>query len=146
MADEQELWEQIAERKEAVLATIRRDGRPQLSNVLYVWDATESVARVSTTAQRAKARNLRRDPRATLYVAGEHFWSFAVGDCDCEIVGPTTSPGDDAARELLAVHGAFYDGLEEESFFKEMIDAERLVLRLRVTHVYGVLMERPPTG
>jgi PPOX class probable F420-dependent enzyme len=144
MADEQKLWDLIAERKEGVLATIRRDGRPQLSNILYVWDADERVARISTTARRAKARNLRRDPRATLYVPGGHFWSFAVADGDCELIGPTTSPGDEAGRELLSVHSAFYAELDEEEFFKQMIDDERLVVRLRATHTYGVLVDRPP--
>lgn len=144
MADEQKLWDLIGERKEGVLATIRRDGRPQLSNILYVWDPAERVARISTTAPRAKARNLRRDPRATLYVPGEHFWSFAVADGECELIGPTTSPGDEAGRELLAVHSAFYDELDEQEFFKQMIDNERLVVRLRATHVYGVMIDRPP--
>jgi PPOX class probable F420-dependent enzyme len=144
MADEQMLWNLIAGRKEAALATIRRDGRPQLSNILYVWDPTQRVARISTTAKRAKARNLRRDPRGTLYVPGDHFWSFAVGDGDAELLGPTSSPGDDAGRELLAVHSAFYDGLEEDAFYEQMIEAERLVIRLRITHVYGLVMDRPP--
>jgi PPOX class probable F420-dependent enzyme len=146
MAEEQRLWDLIGQRKEAALATIRRDGRPQLSNIMYVWDAEERLARISTTASRAKARNLRRDPRGTLYVPGDHFWSFAVGDADCEIVGPTTTPGDEAGQALLAVHSAFYDGLEEDRFFREMVEAERLVLRLRVTHVYGLVMDRPPGG
>jgi PPOX class probable F420-dependent enzyme len=144
MAEEHVLWELIATRKEAALATIRRDGRPQLSNILYVWDATQRVARISTTATRAKARNLRRDPRGTLYVPGDHFWSFAVGDGEAELVGPTTSPGDEAGRELLSVHSTFYEGLDEDAFYEQMIQAERLVIRLRITHVYGVVMERPP--
>jgi PPOX class probable F420-dependent enzyme len=144
MADEQKLWDLIAARHQAVLATIRRDGRPQMSNILYVWDPAARVARISTTASRAKARNLRRDPRATLNVPGEHFWSFAVADGDCELIGPTTSPGDEAGRELLAVHSAFYDDLEEDQFFQQMIDNERLVIRLQATHVYGVMIDHPP--
>jgi PPOX class probable F420-dependent enzyme len=144
MIDEETLLGVIAGHREAVLATIRSDGRPQLSNILYTWDASSRTARVSTTATRAKARNLRRDPRASLYVAGEHFWTYVVGDCDAEIIGPTTEPGDEAGRELLKLHGAFYDGLEEEPFFREMIEHERLVLRLVVSHVYGLVMDSPP--
>jgi PPOX class probable F420-dependent enzyme len=52
----------VAGTRQGVLATIAADGRPQLSNVLYVWDAGQRVARISTTADRVKARNLRRDP------------------------------------------------------------------------------------
>jgi PPOX class probable F420-dependent enzyme len=70
----------IAENREGVLATIAADGRPQLSNVLYTWDAGERIARISTTADRAKARNLERDPRAALHVSGDHFWQYAVAE------------------------------------------------------------------
>jgi PPOX class probable F420-dependent enzyme len=98
----------IAGRREGVLATIKRDGRPQLSNVLYVWDAETQTARISTTADRVKARNLARDPRASLYVPGEHFWAFAVAEGAVTIVGPSVTPGDEAGRELLTVHSVFY--------------------------------------
>jgi PPOX class probable F420-dependent enzyme len=134
----------IAAQREAVLATIKRDGRPQLSNVLYVWDADERTVRISTTADRAKAVNLRRDPRASLYVGGSHFWTYVVAEADAEIIGPTTEPGDEAGRELLAVHSAFYGDLDEEQFFQEMVDNQRLVVRLRVERTYGLVMDAPP--
>jgi PPOX class probable F420-dependent enzyme len=134
----------IAAQREAVLATIKRDGRPQLSNVLYVWDADEHVARISTTADRAKAVNLSRDPRVSLYVGGGHFWTYVVGEGNADIVGPTTTPGDEAGRELLAVHSVFYGELDEEQFFQEMVDNQRLVVRLRVERTYGLVMDAPP--
>jgi PPOX class probable F420-dependent enzyme len=146
MSQEDKLLEVVASARQAVLATIRRNGRPQLSNVLYTWDPQQRTARISTTAGRAKAKNLRRDPRAALYVPGAHFWAYVVADADAELIGPTTTPGDDAGRELLEVHGAFYDGLEEEPFFHEMIENERLVIRLRVSHVYGLVLDTPPGG
>jgi PPOX class probable F420-dependent enzyme len=144
MSQDDKLLEVVAGSREAVLATIRANGRPQLSNVLYTWDPQERTARISTTAVRAKAKNLRRDPRAALYVPGSHFWSYVVADADAELLGPTTSPGDEAGRELLEVHGAFYDGLEEEPFFREMVEHERLVIRLRVSHLYGLVLDTPP--
>jgi hypothetical protein len=56
-----------------------------------------------------------------------------------------TTPGDGACRELLAVHSAFYGEMEdEEAFSRQMIDAQRLVVRLRVTRVYGVVLDKPP--
>jgi hypothetical protein len=43
------------------------------------------------------------------------------------------------------VHSAFYGELEdEEAFSRQMIEAQRLVVRLRVTHVYGIILEHPP--
>lgn len=68
------LWQLVASRAQGVLATINKDGSPQLSNVLYVPDAADRLVRISTTADRVKARNLRRDPRAVLHVAGDDFW------------------------------------------------------------------------
>jgi PPOX class probable F420-dependent enzyme len=98
------MLEVIATHREGVLATINRDGRPQLSNVLYAWDPQERTARISTTADRLKARNLIRDPRGCLYVVGAHFWTYVVADGEAEIVGPTTAAGDAAGRELFEVH------------------------------------------
>jgi PPOX class probable F420-dependent enzyme len=144
MSQEDKLLDVVAANREAVLATIRANGRPQLSNILYAWDPQERIARISTTAPRAKAKNLRRDPRAALYVAGSHFWTYVVADADAELLGPTTTPGDEAGRELLKVHGAFYEGLEEEPFFREMVENERLVIRLRVSHIYGLVLDTPP--
>ena len=59
----------------------RSDGRPQLSNVLH-YVGEDGVVRVSTTADRAKYANLRRQPWAALHVDGSSFWSYAVLECD----------------------------------------------------------------
>jgi PPOX class probable F420-dependent enzyme len=144
MSDEAKLLEVLAGSREGVLATIRASGLPQLSNILYIWDPAQRMARISTTAVRAKAKNLRRDPRASLYVPGSHFWSYVVAEADAELRGPTTEPGDEAGRELLEVHSAFYEKLDEQSFFREMVDNQRLVIRLRVSHLYGVVRDAPP--
>ena len=66
----------LAENRWGVLATIKRDGRPQLSNVGYAWDG--GLLRVSVTADRAKTRNLQRDPRVTLHVASKDFWTWVA--------------------------------------------------------------------
>jgi hypothetical protein len=63
MPDEQQLLDLIASNSQGILAGVTRAGYPHLTNVLYVWDAAELVARVSTTADRVKGRILRRNPR-----------------------------------------------------------------------------------
>jgi PPOX class probable F420-dependent enzyme len=127
-----------------VLATIAADGRPQLSNVLYVWDAGERVARISTTADRAKARNLSRDPRAALHVSGGHFWQYAVADGPVTLSDVASEPGDEATRELLAMHAVHLGAQDEDDFFGKMIAAGRLVVRLHVRRVYGIKLDKPP--
>ncbi|HEY5318111.1 MAG TPA: PPOX class F420-dependent oxidoreductase [Solirubrobacteraceae bacterium] len=144
MADEQQLLDLIASTNEAVLAGVTRAGYPHLTNVLYVWNAEERIARVSTTADRVKGKILRRDPHAALHVSGPHFWSYAVAECDAETSEIAATPGDDACRELLEVHSAFYGELDEEPFFGQMIEARRLVVRLQVRRVYGVILDKPP--
>ena len=58
----------LADLHRGVLATLRRDGRPQLSNVAYHAVASTGLVRVSTRDPLAKTRNLRRDPRVSLHV------------------------------------------------------------------------------
>jgi PPOX class probable F420-dependent enzyme len=145
MPDEQPLLNVIAENRQGILAAVTRAGYPHLTNVLYVWDADERTARVSTTADRVKGRILQRDPRAALHVPGAHFWSYAVAECDAELSAVARIAGDEASRELLEVHSAFYGEIEDEpAFYTQMVNAKRLVVRLRVRRVYGVLLDNPP--
>ena len=58
----------LAESRLGVLATIKSDGRPQLSPVTPFYDQAAGIIYVSMTEGRAKTANLRRDPRATLEV------------------------------------------------------------------------------
>ena len=51
--------ELIAGQRQGVLVTLRKDGRPQLSNVNYAWYPEEQTIRVSTTDDRAKIGNMR---------------------------------------------------------------------------------------
>jgi PPOX class probable F420-dependent enzyme len=147
MADEQQLLQLIASSQQGILAVITRAGYPHLTNVLYVWDPQERIARVSTTADRVKGRILQRDRHAALHVPGAHFWSYAVAECDAQTSEVATTPGDEACRELLEVHSAFYGGgLDEQAFFSQMIEARRLVVRLHVRRLYGVVLAAPPGG
>jgi nitroimidazol reductase NimA-like FMN-containing flavoprotein (pyridoxamine 5'-phosphate oxidase superfamily) len=60
--------ELIAGSRIGILATIKRDGRPQLSPVQPYYDRAAGIIYVSMTEGRAKTANLRRDPRASLEV------------------------------------------------------------------------------
>ncbi len=56
----------LAERRNAVVAGIRRDGRPHLSPNWFCWDGQRFY--VSTTRSRGKYAIFRRDPRAQLLI------------------------------------------------------------------------------
>jgi PPOX class probable F420-dependent enzyme len=68
--DRDGLLEFLRPRHNAILVTHRADGAPQLSPVSYGIDASGRIV-VSTYPQRAKARNLRRDPRASACVLSD---------------------------------------------------------------------------
>jgi PPOX class probable F420-dependent enzyme len=58
---------------QAVLATFRGDGRPQMSPVTVAVDADGYVL-VSTREAAVKTKNLRRDPRVSLCVLSDNFY------------------------------------------------------------------------
>ena len=66
-------------RHDGMLATIKRDGRPQLSNILYFLDDDGRI-KISVTQTRAKTLNLRRDPRASLHVQGRDRYEYLVAE------------------------------------------------------------------
>src|SRR6201996_1112240 len=144
MATEIQLRSLIAAGREGVLGTINRSGLPQLSNVLYLPGADGRAARISTTADRLKARNLARDPRAVLHVTGADFWAYAVAEGRVTLTPPAAEPGDEACRELLDVHSAFYGPQDDNAFLSEMIAGQRLVIRLSLDRVYGVITSGGP--
>ncbi len=74
----------IRDHPHGILATTRRDGRPQLSPVLVAVD-DDGALLISTREPAAKTRNLRRHPRATLLALSEGFFGAWV-----TVDGPVT--------------------------------------------------------
>jgi PPOX class probable F420-dependent enzyme len=68
--DRAELLEFLRPRHRGMLATTRRDGRPQLSPVTCGVDADDRIV-VSTYPTRAKTANARHDPRVSICVQSE---------------------------------------------------------------------------
>jgi PPOX class probable F420-dependent enzyme len=121
------------------LATIRRDGRPQLSNINYCFDPEQGLIRVSLTDGRAKVANMRRDARATLLVNASSGWHFAVADATVELSAVAAAPDDAAVEELIEVY-RLVSGQEHpdwDDYRRAMVEDRRLVGRLNVTHLYG---------
>ncbi|HWD53344.1 MAG TPA: PPOX class F420-dependent oxidoreductase [Acidimicrobiales bacterium] len=56
----------LLEAQVATLATVGRDGRPQLSEVWFL--AEDDRVRISLNTSRQKTKNLRRDPICTLLI------------------------------------------------------------------------------
>jgi PPOX class probable F420-dependent enzyme len=126
-------------RRQGVLTTIRSSGRPQLSNIAYTL-GDDDVARISVTDSRAKTKNLRRGPRASLYVAGDDFWSYVVLDGTAELTPVAADPADKTVDELVAVYRAVAgEHPDWGEFRRDMVANSRLVIRLRFGHAYGMV-------
>ena len=122
-----------------VLATIKRDGRPQLSNVSYHFDPREVVVRVSITEPRAKTRNLRRDPRASLLVDSDDGWSYAVAEGTAELTPPAAAPDDATVEALIALYRDIAGEHPDWDEYREaMVTDRRVLLTLPISHVYGM--------
>jgi PPOX class probable F420-dependent enzyme len=127
------------DRRNAVLATSKRDGRPQLSNISYHF-GDDGLIRISITDGRAKAANLRRDPRASLHVSRDDFWAYVVIEGDAELT-PVAAQTDDETTEQLV---AYYRDVAGEhpdwdDYRRAMVADRRLLVLLRPTYAYGML-------
>lgn len=134
------LLELASGRDVGVLATIKRDGRPQLSNVNYALDVESRAVRMSVTDDRAKVRNLRRDPRASLFVSSTDGWSYAVLEGTVELSPVAASTDDDAVDELVELYRDIRgeDHPDWAEYREAMVADKRLVARLLIEHTYGI--------
>jgi PPOX class probable F420-dependent enzyme len=124
---------------QSVLTTIRRDGKPQLSNVVHTV-RDDGVIVVSTTTDRAKYHNLRREPWAALKVDGKNFWSYAVIEADVTFSDVATDPDDSAVDELVAYYRAISgEHSDWDDYRRAMVAEHRVVARLTPTRAYGSL-------
>jgi PPOX class probable F420-dependent enzyme len=132
--------ELIGARRQGVLVTLRKDGWPQLSNVNYGWDAQSQTIRISTTDDRAKTHNLRRDPRASFHVASDDFWSYVVVDGHAELSAVAQDPNDAAVGELIELYRAVQgEHPDWDDYRAAMVRDRRLVVRLLAERAYGAV-------
>lgn len=137
------LLELLAGHTVGVLATIKRDGRPQLSNVVYHLDRERNLLRVSVAEDRAKTANLRRDPRASLSVSSADGWAYTVVEGDAELSPTAAEPDDATVDELVGVYRALRgEHPDWDDYRRAMVAERRIVLRLVIRRLYGL----PPSS
>jgi PPOX class probable F420-dependent enzyme len=129
----------IAGNSLGVLATLKRDGRPQLSNVSYHFDPRALTISVSITEPRAKTRNLRRDPRTALHVTSDDGWAYAVAEGDAVLTPPAADPDDDTVEGLIALYRDISgEHPDWDDYRRAMVDDRRVLMTLPISHVYGM--------
>lgn len=120
-----------------VLATVKADGRPQLSNIMF-GIGPDGIVRISVTATRAKTANMRRDPRVSLHVTAADFWSYVVIEGDAELTPVAADPHDATVDELVALYRELQGEHPDWAEYRAaMVADERLVVRLAPTRAYG---------
>lgn len=127
----------LAERHWGVLTTLKAsDGRPQLSNVAYA--VIDGRVRVSVTDGRAKTANLRRDPRVSLHVTSEDFWTYVVAEGTAALTPVAAEPGDATTTALLELYEAIRGEPhpEPDDFLAAMVDERRLQITFTPEHLY----------
>ena len=130
----------LAEHRWGVLATVQRDGRPQLSNVGYAYDPAQRLFRVSVTADRAKTKNLQADPRVTLHVASKDFWTWVAVEGTAELTPVAADPHDAAVEELVTYYrGVSGEHQDWDEYRAAMVADRRLVVRFTPERTYGQL-------
>ena len=129
----------IADNSLGVLATIKRDGRPQLSNVTYHFDPRTLAIEISVTEPRAKTRNLRRDPRASLLVSSDDGWSYAVAEGTAMLSPPAAAPDDETVESLVTLYrNVAGEHPDWDEYREAMVVDRRVLVRLRIGHLYGM--------
>ncbi|MEU3620834.1 pyridoxamine 5'-phosphate oxidase [Amycolatopsis coloradensis] len=99
--DDAALSDFLAEHTFGALATLKRDGRPHLSTVVYDWNPETREIRISTTEDRLKVRQIRNNPHASLYVSSADHWTFAVVEGEAELSEVVRTPEDPDERRLF---------------------------------------------
>jgi PPOX class probable F420-dependent enzyme len=121
-----------------VLVTLKRDGRPQLSNVAHKLDEAGEVLRISVTDDRAKTRNLRRDPRASYHVTTPDLGAYVVVEGTATVSDVATDPHDATVDELVQLYRDIAgEHPDWDEYRAAMVADKRVVVRLAVEHVYG---------
>ena len=114
----------------AVLATMRRDGTPQMSPVTASVDA-EGYVVVSSRETAVKTKNVRRDPRAWLCAFPDSFYGDRFVQVEGEVsVVELPEAMDGLIEYYRSVSGEHPDW---DDYRAAMVRDQRVLLRLAVT-------------
>ena len=133
----------IHDHPQGVMTTFRRNGMPQLS-IVTVYPRDGGVG-ISITESRIKFKNLLRDPRSSVLVSHEDWWS---GYLVFEGVMEMAHSGNTDREELrLARQNIFSATTRRRSAdwddYDRLVDADkRVAMILRPDHVYGSALAR----
>lgn len=127
----------LTQNHNGALTTFRRNGAAQMSIVTCgIYD--DGVA-FTTTEDRAKLRNLRRDSRCTILVGTDDWRNFVVLEGEARLVGVDDSNVDEYRETLRNVYrtAAGREHPNWPEYDQAMRDDRRYGVIVTPTHVYG---------
>jgi PPOX class probable F420-dependent enzyme len=122
----------LEEHHAAVMATIKKDGRPHVARIGI--GLVEGKLWSSSTQTRLRTKFLRRDPRATLFVFNaKDAWSWLGLDCTVTILD-----GPDAVDQNLALYRTLAgEPSDLDEYRAAMVTEQRLIYEFAVQRAYG---------
>jgi PPOX class probable F420-dependent enzyme len=123
----------VAGSHRGVLATLKRDGRPQMSNMSYMLD-DDGLIKMSTRGTNVKIKNIRRDPRVTIAVQGETWGDYLVIDGTATIIDDNPIPT--LKKLYVRIRGEEHPNWQE--FEAAQVQEQRVVIAVSIEHAYPV--------
>ena len=131
----------LAQARIGVLATIKSDGRPQLSPVMPHYDRPAGVIYVSTAEGLAKTANIRRDPRVSLQATSADGRSWVTAEGTATLIGPGSDPRGPEVQALVDYYRAAAGEHPDWAEYRTAMVADRRVLIvMKVEKVYGAMV------
>lgn len=109
----------LAERRNATIASINKDGTPQVTPVVYYWDG--STFYISVTKETVKYKNIKRDLRISIIVDD-------VLDHHCVIAKGKATIQEDNIWDMTSKIMHKYYGKEEGDIYIEQLKKQNRVL------------------
>lgn len=109
----------LAERRNATIASINKDGTPQVTPVVYYWDGAAFY--ISVTKETVKYKNIKRDPRISIIVDD-------VLDHHCVIAKGKAILQEDNIWDITSKIMHKYYGKEEGDVYIEQLKKQNRVL------------------
>ena len=127
----------VAENRRGVLTTFRRDGAAQMS-IITCGPYQDGVA-FTTTEDRAKLRNLRRNPRCTLLVARENWSAYVALQGAARLLSADNTDADELRLALRDVYrtAAASEHPNWEEYDAAMREQRRSAIIVVPEHIYG---------
>ncbi len=132
----EEIIDFISKNDKAVLSTFRRNGAAQLS--IVVVGSYGGGAAFTTTEDRAKLVNLRRDPRCSLLVSQDSWWGFVVFEGRARIMAADNTDPEELRQAFRGVYRSISgEHPDWDEYDRAMVEDRRAVVIVEPERVYG---------